>query len=126
MFSAKLSAIRKNKGMSQLQLANLTGISRSTLAMYETGKREPNFNQLNLLADKLDVTISELIDDKENEISIIEKMKTRQEEDELAHYLELLRTRPEMKILLDTVEGATKEEVEANVRFLEALRGKKE
>lgn len=41
---------------------------------------------------------------------------------DLTSYLELLRTRPEMRALLDTAVGATKEEVEENVRFIEALR----
>lgn len=44
-------------------------------------------------------------------------------EDELREYLEMLRTRPECRVLLSTVKGATKEEVEANVKLIEALRG---
>ena len=45
------------------------------------------------------------------------------ESDELREYLEMLRTRPECRMLLSTVRGATKEEVEANVKLIEALRG---
>ena len=125
MFSNKLAAIRKSKGLSQQALADMTGLSRSTIGMYEIGKNEPNFNQLNKLANALNVTVSDLIDDQKDELIIIDRAIRRQEEDELAAYLEMLRTRPEMRILLDTVAGATKEEVEANVHFLEALRGKK-
>ena len=44
-------------------------------------------------------------------------------EDELREYLDMLRNRPECRMLLSTVKGATKEEVEANVRLIEALRG---
>ena len=124
MFSDKLIAIRKSKGLSQQKLANLTGLSRSTIGMYEIGKNEPNFTQLNKLADALGVSISELIDDKKNELLIISEMQKREEREELSQYLDLLRTRPEMRVLLDTVAGATKEEVEANVQFLEALRKK--
>ena len=125
MFADKLAAIRKSKGLSQQALADMTGLSRSTIGMYEIGKNEPNFNQLNKLANALNVTVSELIDDQKDELIIIDRAIRRQEEDELAAYLEMLRTRPECRILLDTVAGATKEEVEANVHFLEALRGKK-
>ena len=92
--------------------------------MWELGEREPGFDQLNILAQKLGVTVSELIDDAKNETSILYEAKKRQDEEDLARYLEMLRTRPEMRVLLDTVEGATKEEVEANVHFLETLRGK--
>ena len=45
------------------------------------------------------------------------------ENDELREYLEMIRTRPECRMLLSTVKGATKEEVEANVKLIEALRG---
>lgn len=45
------------------------------------------------------------------------------ESDELREYLEMLRSRPECRMLLSTVKGATKEEVEANVKLIEALRG---
>ena len=44
-------------------------------------------------------------------------------DDELREYLEMLKNRPECRILLSTVKGATKEEVEANVKLIEALRG---
>lgn len=45
------------------------------------------------------------------------------ETDELREYLDMLRNRPECRMLLSTVKGATKEEVEANVKLIEALRG---
>jgi hypothetical protein len=44
------------------------------------------------------------------------------EDAELREYLEMLRSRPECRALLSTVKGATKAEVEENVRFIEALR----
>ena len=44
------------------------------------------------------------------------------ESDELEKYIDMLRARPEMRLLLDTQDGATKEQVEENVRFLDALR----
>ena len=125
-FAHKLILIRKNRGWSQRDLSEVTGFNRSTISMWELGEREPGFDQLNTLARTLNVSVSELIDDAKNETSILYEAKKRQDEEELARYLEMLRTRPEMRVLLDTVEGATKEEVEANVHFLETLRGRKE
>lgn len=125
MFADKLIRLRKSKGMSQQALADALKVGRSTIGMYELGSREPNFKQLNEIADLFGVSVSELIDEHDNELVVVERMKQREEAEELSKYLDMLRTRPEMKILLDTVEGATKEEVEANVKFLEALRGNK-
>lgn len=123
-FANKLISIRQSRGWSQRRLAEVTGFNRSTISMWELGEREPGFDQLNVLAQQLGVTVSELIDDAKNETSILYEARKRQDEEELARYLDMLRTRPEMRVLLDTVEGATKEEVEANVHFLETLRGK--
>ena len=125
-FANKLISIRQSRGWSQRKLAEVTGFNRSTISMWELGEREPGFDQLNTLASALNVTVSELIDDAKNETSILYEAKKRQDEEDLARYLELLRTRPEMRVLLDTVEGATKGEVEANVKFLETLRGRKD
>ena len=125
-FANKLISIRQSRGWSQRKLAEVTGFNRSTISMWELGEREPGFDQLNTLASALNVTVSELIDDAKNETSILYEAKKRQDEEELARYLGMLRTRPEMRVLLDTVEGATKEEVEANVKFLETLRGRKD
>ena len=122
MFANRLTALRKNKGLSQIDLAKAAGVSRSTISMYEIGAREPDFNALNKIADCLGVSVSELIDNKAEDTTVIAEAQRRQNEEELARYLEMLRTRPEMRVLLDTVEGATKEEVEANVHFLEAMR----
>ena len=125
-FANKLISIRQSRGWSQRKLAEVTGFNRSTISMWELGEREPGFDQLNTLASALNVTVSELIDDAKNETSILYEAKKRQDEEDLARYLDMLRTRPEMRVLLDTVECATKEEVEANVKFLETLRGRKD
>ena len=44
------------------------------------------------------------------------------EQDELAEYLEHLRTRPEMRMLFKVSKDATKEDVEQAVKIIEALR----
>ena len=110
---------RKARGMTQKELAEKVGVKFSAIHKYETGlivnlKRET----ISALAKALDVSPSWLmcIDDK----------TAAQEDDGLNEYLEMLRTRPEMRALLDTAIGATKEEVEENVRFIEALRHAKE
>ena len=46
------------------------------------------------------------------------------EEQELNEYLEMLRTRPEMKMMFQLAKGATKEDVEKAVRVIEAMLGK--
>ena len=45
-FSEKLSLLRRQAGMTQAELAERLGISKSSVSMYERGNREPEFDLL--------------------------------------------------------------------------------
>lgn len=122
----KLKELRESAGKTMKEVARDLDIKYTTYITYEKGTYEPSLQTLKDMAEYFHVTVSELIDDAKNETSILYEAKKRQDEEDLARYLEMLRTRPEMRVLLDTVEGTTKGEVEANVRFLETLRGRKD
>ncbi|AXX75107.1 helix-turn-helix domain-containing protein [Lactobacillus reuteri] len=57
----KIANLRKKRGMSQSQLAKELNIGTSTLGMYETGKRSPNPEMLNKLADYFHVSVDYLL-----------------------------------------------------------------
>lgn len=42
----RIKKLREDKALTQQQLANIMGISKSSLAMYETNKREPNLKTI--------------------------------------------------------------------------------
>lgn len=46
------------------------------------------------------------------------------DDEELTEYVQMLKTRPEMRMLFQLSKDATKEDVEAAVRIIEALRNK--
>ena len=46
MFADRLKTLRAEKGITQVQLAEILGVTKGTVAMWETGKREPNFETL--------------------------------------------------------------------------------
>ena len=60
-FAKRLKKLRLNKHLTQDELAPELGISRSTLGMYETGKREPDFETLETIADFFNVDMNYLI-----------------------------------------------------------------
>ena len=45
-FSNRLKTLRTDRHLTQEEVAIELGVSRSTLGMYETGKREPDFETL--------------------------------------------------------------------------------
>lgn len=70
------------------------------------------------VAEYLSVSTSYLLNGIENEKPLVNG------DEELTDYLEMLKTRPECRMLFQLTKDATKEDVEAAVRIIEALRNK--
>lgn len=60
-FADMLTSLRKQEGLSQKELAGKTGLTRSAIGMYETGKREPDFETLEIFADFFNVNMDTLL-----------------------------------------------------------------
>ena len=60
MFAENLRALRRRKGYTQRQLAELSRLSVSSIEAYEEGKRLPLFPQMQRLCQVLQVTPQEL------------------------------------------------------------------
>lgn len=56
MFAERLRTLRKSKGLTQLELAKLLGVSTSTIGMYEQGRREPELNFVMKIASYFQVS----------------------------------------------------------------------
>ena len=63
----RIKTMRKSRGMTQKDLAEAISQAPSSITMYETGRREPNFETLEALADVFNVPIRALIPDEEEE-----------------------------------------------------------
>lgn len=60
-FCSKLKKARENTGFTQREVAKETRISHSTIANYETGRTEPDIENLGILADFYGVSTDWLI-----------------------------------------------------------------
>lgn len=60
----KFKSLRKDIGMSQLEVGQKLGLAKSTIAMYESGKRTPDFETIEAICDLFNVNMSELSDSK--------------------------------------------------------------
>ncbi|MGX7013982.1 helix-turn-helix domain-containing protein [Vagococcus silagei] len=56
-----LRDLRKNKGLTMEQLANLSGVSGITISNLENGRSNPTINVLWKLAEALDITLTQLV-----------------------------------------------------------------
>lgn len=57
----RLKKIRDKKELSRRQLADMTKVSQATLVKIEAGQRNPSIGIVVRLADKLDMSIDELV-----------------------------------------------------------------
>ncbi|MBQ8835549.1 MAG: helix-turn-helix transcriptional regulator [Oscillospiraceae bacterium] len=63
MFGKRLAQTRKNSGYTQVEIAEALGVSKGTVAMWETEKREPQFATLKRLSVLLNCSIDWLLQD---------------------------------------------------------------
>ena len=94
------------------------GISKSLVTKWKSNRVQvPSPDVLKKLSAYFNVPVSELLSENE-------KMPLVNEDQELTEYLQMLKTRPECRMLFQLTKNATKEDVEAAVRIIEALRNK--
>lgn len=74
MFSKRLKELRKNKNITQIDLANALGVTAGAVGLWETGKRLPDIETVLKIAKFFNVSTDYLMDDShENQIIIIGK-----------------------------------------------------
>lgn len=72
----KIIYYRKKTGMSQIDLADVMGVSRQTISKWETAESNPEINKLPALAKALNVSIDWLLSEED----IVEETETETEE----------------------------------------------
>ncbi|AQP78237.1 XRE family transcriptional regulator [Listeria monocytogenes] len=95
-----LKKLRKNENLTQDQLASKIGITRDTLANYETGRREPDFTTLKNIASYFEVSTDYLlgrdeIDNTDLLAAHIDDDLTEDERIEIEKYLKFIRSQKE-------------------------------
>ncbi len=109
-FPSILKSLRASRGMTQEALAEAVGVSKSTISMYERGRREPDFQTLDALANVFGVPTSAFLAQQDDPDA------------ELWEIRETLRRRPEMRTLFSLGNKATPEEVRQTIAIIEALK----
>lgn len=57
----RLRTLRKERKISMRELGSIIGVHESTISLYETGKRQPDYDTLNRLADYFQVSVDYLL-----------------------------------------------------------------
>ncbi|HKM34088.1 MAG TPA: helix-turn-helix transcriptional regulator [Lachnospiraceae bacterium] len=64
-FQKKLYELRKQKGISQEELADKLNVTRQTVSKWELGDSTPDLEKLRMLSDFFDISLDELVMGKE-------------------------------------------------------------
>lgn len=94
-FHEKLKKLRKEKGLTQQEVADLVHVNRVTYTNWEKGNRKPTYENLSMLACIFDVSIDFLLSDylemsKERYLKIKGGKKKILEEDKLLEFCKKL------------------------------------
>lgn len=93
-FNTVLRDLRKKRKLTQAELAKLTGLTVSAISMYENGRREPNFETLEIIADFFNVDMNVLLGKEQSPSSLAT-------ESEPTEHLPSLTPRDEREIARD-------------------------
>ncbi len=108
----RISGLCKEKGISGYKLCGDLGLSRSVLSDLKSGRKKSiNAATAAAIATYFGVSVPYLLGESDSGSDA-----------ELQEYLEQLKNRQEMRMLFKLAKNASKEDVEAAVRIIEALR----
>jgi transcriptional regulator with XRE-family HTH domain len=82
-FSERLKSLRKEKGLSQEELAELLNVSRQSVSKWESGQTYPEIDKLIVLSDLFKITLDNFLkeNDSKDTISNDDEMKVNDKED---------------------------------------------
>ena len=116
--------LRKAAGLSQTEMAKRLGISRSTVGMYETGQREPDFETLEMIADFFNVDVDYLIGRTNKTTVLPNSVGGYYLSEETAQMAQELFESKEMRILFSAARDARPEDLKTAADVLLALKRK--
>lgn len=109
MINDVLRYLRKQRGLTQSELAEQLNVSQSTVASWENGSRRPDLDFLTILADFYHIPVDTLLG------------RQPPNTDDAWELRERLRRDPDFRLLFSAADKATPEHIRAAAAMLKAL-----
>ncbi len=116
--------LRSSSGLTQAEMAEKLGISRSTIGMYETGAREPDFETLEKIADFFNVDIDYLLGRTDKTTLLPESVNHYYLNDETREIAQEVFENPELRSLFHVARDIDPEELRAHIEFMKKLKAR--
>lgn len=102
--------LMRQRGVSQQELANHVGVHQTSVSFWLKGDKTPHFDTLEKIAEFLDTSVAELLDDGSGKTAVIEHA---------------LQRRPEIEPLLYEASKVPSEEVDFAIELLKRINSTK-
>ena len=110
-----IRSLCEGRGITGGRMCVELGLSKSLMTDLKAGRKKGiTAETARKIADYFDVSVDRVLGTTAKPLI--------NNDEELTNYLEMLKTRPEMRMLFQISRNATREEVEQAVRIIEALR----
>lgn len=122
----RIFEIMKEKELTAYRVSKDTGISQASLADWRKGRSKPKIDKLQKLSEYFGVSISYLTGESD-EIDNTQQMQAPNGyylDKETAEYAEMLRTRPNARLLFSAAKDISKEDMQKAVEYIEFLKSK--
>lgn len=122
-FKNVFKRLRTSSGYTQSEMAEKLGIAKSTISMYENGKREPDFETLELIADFFNVDTDYLLGRTDKTTLLPETIGSYYLNDDARELAEFMFKNPEYKVLFDASRKVKKEDIEFVKEMMDRMNG---
>jgi len=122
IFEERLRKLRTNLGITQKELADKIGVSRTTIGGYETKGKEPSYNTLIKIAKTLNCSLDFLLGYAEEESS---NNGVQQISPKLKASYEKLSKREDLQLLFKETENLNPDSIKRIVKIIDLIKEEK-
>lgn len=123
-FQNVFKQLRLASGLTQAEMAEKLGVSKSTISMYENGNREPDYEILERIADFFNVDTDYLLGRTDKTTILPETAAKYYINEETAKAAQEIFENKELRLLFDTARDAKPEDIQTVHSMLLALKRK--
>lgn len=117
-FNERFKSERKNKNLTQKELADVFNTDKSTISKYENGHNKPDIDVLIKYADFFEVSIDYLLGRTEAKIVTSEIVMN----DDLAQICEDLINTPKVISILDELKNLSEPDIDKIIKIIKAFK----
>lgn len=124
-YSNRIRELRKNKSLSQEQLADKLGVTKQAVSQMERGARKPSVTMLEALCDFFNVSTDYLLGKEDVTIRIIDRdgiRKLDSANSEVDRIAKIIRDNPTMHNLFDIARNCTPDNLELIAEVLKRMK----